>query len=135
MDQVSTSHIRQAEKERTDAAHQSLSVACAALLRVCRECENLLAEEAEAKGNRPALKLDDAWPKDLPMRVDEDGISWADYRPEKSDAATSLHAARERQRNVVGCFAFDAHPAPLCLVCFCCVGCVSCTLSVTRMVI
>jgi len=63
---------------------------------VCRECEKLLAEEAEEKSQRPGLKLDSHWPKDLPLRKDHDGVSWADYRPDKSDTRT--HQERRQSR-------------------------------------
>jgi hypothetical protein len=74
---------------------------------VCSDAEAFLAEEAEKKKNRPALKLDDAWPKDLPMRVDANGVSWADFRPEKS--VFTLVSCRGIQRSVAaarGCSCF-----------------------------
>jgi len=66
-----------------------------------RDAEALLAEEAEAKKLRPALQLDDSWPKDLPMRVDENGVSWADYRPEN---LRNLTPVRNEDGDLVGRF-------------------------------
>ena len=40
---------------------------------------------ARAASQKEFVKSTPTWPADLPMRTDENGVQWADFRPEKSD--------------------------------------------------
>jgi len=41
---------------------------------------------ARAASQKQFVKVIPSWPADQPMRKDEFGVQWADFRPEKSDA-------------------------------------------------
>ena len=62
-----------------------LRCGCAWLLLVLSDSDKArVLAAARAASQKEFVKSTPTWPADLPMRTDENGVQWADFRPEKS---------------------------------------------------